>query len=150
MRHIGFYQLGGASLDDAVLMLVKKTRAAGKKIVVYCPKPAASAIDDALWSHDAGSWLPHGLDMADGADLAPIWVCSDMAANPIAAEFMMLLHGAEPASWDGCERAFVVFDDKSDAQLHQARAQWKQWKDLADTELSYFAQTAEGGWDKKA
>jgi len=150
MRHIGFYQLGQASLNDAMLMLVQKSRDAGKKILIYCPHPAAVSVDDALWSHDANSWLPHGIDDASGAELAPIWVASDMKSNPIDAEFLMLLHGATPESWDGFKRAFVVFDGKSDAQLEQARANWKQWKDLPDTELAYFAQTPEGRWEKKA
>jgi hypothetical protein len=34
--------------------------------------------------------------------------------------------------------------------LQQARAQWLQWKTRPQTELAYFAQTAGGGWEKKA
>jgi DNA polymerase IIIc chi subunit len=49
-------------------MLLKKTLAAKKKALILCPMPAASALDDALWSHDAGSWIAHGLDDADGAE----------------------------------------------------------------------------------
>ena len=150
MLHIGFYQLGEASVNDAVLMLVQKAHGTGKKMLIYCPNPAASTIDDALWSHDADSWLPHGLDSADGAELAAVWVCSDMASNPIAADYVMLLHGAVPENWQGFARAFVVFDGKSDAQLQQARAQWLQWKTRPQTELAYFAQKAGGGWEKKA
>jgi DNA polymerase IIIc chi subunit len=44
----------------------------------------------------------------------------------------------------------VVFDGKSDAQLQQARSQWQKWKSQSETELAYFAQTAGGGWEKKA
>ena len=92
MLHIGFYQLGDASVNDAVLMLVQKARGAGKKMLIFCPNPAAATIDDALWSHDHNSWLPHGLDAAPGAELASVWVCSDMVSNPIDADFLMLLH----------------------------------------------------------
>ena len=150
MVHIGFYQLGDASVNDAVLMLVRKTLGTGKKMLIFCPNPAAAAIDDALWSHDHNSWLPHGLDAAPGAELASVWVCSDMTSNPIDADYVMLLHGSEPDSWTGFERGFVVFDGKSDAQLQQARSQWQKWKSLSDTELAYFAQTSVGGWKKKA
>ena len=73
-----------------------------------------------------------------------------MTSNPIDAGYVMLLHGAEPESWTGFERAFVVFDGKSDAQLQQARSQWQKWKSHAETELAYFAQTAGGKWEKKA
>ena len=150
MLHIGFYQLGDASVNDAVLMLVKKAHGTGKKMLIFCPNSAAATIDDALWSHDQNSWLPHGLDAAPGAELASIWVCNDMTSNPIDANYVMLLHGAEPVSWTRFERGFVVFDGKSDAQLQQARSQWQKWKSLSDTELAYFAQTDAGGWEKKA
>jgi DNA polymerase-3 subunit chi len=112
MVHIGFYQLGDASVNDAVLMLVRKTLGTGKKMLIFCPNPAAAAIDDALWSHDQNSWLPHGLDAAPGAELASVWVSSDMISNPINADYLMLLYGSEPDSWAGFKRGFVVFDGK--------------------------------------
>ena len=149
MLQIGFYQLGEASVHDAVLMLVQKALGASKKMLIYCPSPAATAIDDALWSHDQNSWLPHGLDKAPGAELASVWVCSDMSSNPIDADYVMLLQGAEPDSWAGFKRGFVVFDGKSDVQLQQARSQWQKWKLQSETELAYFAQTVGGGWEKK-
>ena len=150
MLHIGFYQLGEASETDTVLTLVQKALGTGEKILIYCPRPAATVIDDALWCHDPNSWLPHGLDQAAGAELASVWVCSDMASNPIDASHVILLHGAEPESWAGFERAFLVFDGSSDAQLHQAQSQWQKWKSQAETELAYFSQRADGKWEKKA
>ena len=149
MLHIGFYQLRDASVNDAVLMLVQKAHVTGKKMLIFCPNPAAAAIDDALWSHDQNSWLPHGLDAAPGAELASVWVCSDMKSNPIDANYVMLLHGAEPNSWTGFERGFVVFDGKSDAHLQRARAQWQKWKSRSGIELTYFAQTDVGNWEQK-
>ena len=150
MLHIGFYQLNDASVNDAVLTLVKKACAVGKKMLIFCPNPAAAAIDNALWSLDQNSWLPHGLDAAPGAELASVWVCSDVTSNPIDARYVMLLHGAEPDNWACFERGFVVFDGKSDAQLQLARSQWHKWKSRAETELAYFVQTAGCGWEKKA
>ena len=91
MLHIGFYQLSEASVNDAVLMLIHKSRGVGKKVLIFCPSPLASAIDDALWSHEPNSWLPHGLDATPGAELASVWVCSDMTSNPINADYVMLL-----------------------------------------------------------
>ena len=150
MRQIDFYQIGQAGLESVLLMLLKKTLAAKKKALILCPMPAASALDAALWTHEAESWIAHGLDDADGADHSDVWICSDMAANPIKAEFLFLLHGSVPASWDGVERGFYLFDGRSDAQLQQARDQWKEWQDLADSKLGYYSQNAQGGWDKKA
>ena len=150
MLHIGFYQLAEATVTDATIMLTQKARDAGKKMLIYCPKPAASAIDDALWSHVAASWLPHGLDDAPGVEVSAAWICSDMVSNPISAEYVMLLHGAVPQRWNGFRRIFVVFNGKSDTQLQRARLQWQQWKKWPDTTLSYFLQADAGGWEKKA
>ena len=146
---IDFYQIGGAALEQVVVMLLKKTLAENQKALVLSPLPAAGAIDTALWSHDPESWIPHGLDDADGADYCNVWVSSDMAANPINAEYLFLLHGSAPAQWHGFTRCFCVFDGKSDAQLQQARNQWKVWQELGTNTLGYYAQNAEGGWDKK-
>ena len=150
MQQIDFYQIGQAGLEPVRVRLGEKTLAAKKKALILCPMPAASAIDDALWSHDAGSWLAHGLDDADGVEHCNIWISSDMAANPIKAEFLFLLHGSVPATWDGIARSFYLFDGRSDAQLQQARDQWKEWQGLANSKLGYFSQNPQGGWDKMA
>ena len=146
---IDFYQIGDAGLEQVVLMLLKKTLAENQKALVLCPMPAAVAIDTALWSHDPESWIPHGLYDANGADYCHVWVSSDMAANPIKAEYLFLLHGSEPAQWNGFTRCFCLFDGKSDTQLQQARNHWKVWHELGNNTFRYFAQNAEGGWDKK-
>ena len=86
MVQIDFYQIGQDGLEQVLLMLLKKTLAA-KKGLIFCPMPAAGAIDTALWSHDPESWIPHGLGNADGSDYCHVWVSSDMATNPIGAEF---------------------------------------------------------------
>ena len=146
---LDFYQIGQAGLEHVMLMLLKKTLAANQKALILCPMPAASAIDTALWKHDPESWIPHGLDDANGGDFSHVWVSSYMAANPIGAEFLFLLHGSEPAQWTGFTRCFCLFDGKSDAQLQQARNQWKVWQELDDATFGYYAENAEGGWDKK-
>ena len=150
MRQIDFYQIGQAGLESVLLMLLKKTLAARKKALILCPMPAASALDDAVWSHDAESWIAHGLDNTDGAEHCNVWISTDMAANPIDAEFLFLLHGSVPTKWGGIVRSFYLFDGHSDAQLQQARDQWKEWQNLGNSKLGYFFQNAHGGWDKMA
>ena len=150
MGQIDFYQIGQAGLEPVLLMLLKKTLAAKQKALVLCPMPAARAIDIALWSHDPGSWIPHGLDDSKGVDHCDVWVSSDMMANQINAEFLFLLHGSAPAQFTDFTRCFCLFDGKSDAQLQQARNQWKEWQQIANITLGYYAQNAEGDWDKKS
>ncbi len=103
---LDFYQIGQAGLEQVMLMLLKKTLAANQKALVLCPMPAASAIDTALWTHDPESWIPHGLDDANGADFCHVWVSSDMAANPITLIFVSL-HGSAPAHGLGLQGVSV-------------------------------------------
>ena len=149
MPQVDFYHLTQSTLDDALVMLVKKCQVAGKKVLIQCPRPAAEAIDDALWTHDPESWLPHGLDDAPGADRAGIWINSGVEGNPVSAEFLFLLHGAERPDMGGCERVFNLCDGRSEAQVAQAREQWRSWKASEDLTMRYFAQDDTGRWEQR-
>ena len=96
MERIDFYQIGSIGLEQVMLTLLTKTLAANQKALILCPMPAASAIDNALWSHDPESWIPHGLDNTNGADYCHVWVSSDMAANPINAEYLFFCMAVHP------------------------------------------------------
>ena len=150
MTQIDFYQIGQAGLETVLLMLLKKTLVLKEKALILCPMPSASAIDNFLWSYEPALWIPHGLDSAKGAENSDVWISSDMAANQIQAEFLFLLHGSKPLQWEGFKRSFCLFDGRSDAQLEQARSQWREWQKLSDNQLTYYAQNAGGSWDKKA
>ena len=149
MSKIDFYHLTQTDMEAVLLMLLKKTLAAGKRALVLCPQPAASAIDTDLWTRESDSWFAHGLDDADGQDIAKIWISTNMSVNPINAEFAFLLHGSEPADISQFERVFNLFDGRSEAQVQQARDQWKSWGDLVLAERGYFAETDDGRWEKE-
>ena len=136
-------------MAEALVMLVKKSQLAGKKVLVQCPRPAAEVIDDALWTQDPECWIPHGLDNADGASHAHAWIMSVPEGNPISAEFLFLLHGAERPDMTSFERVFNLFDGRSEAQLSEARYQWQEWRKNEAFEMRYFAQDDEGKWEKR-
>ena len=106
-------------------------------------------MDEALWTQDPESWIPHGLDDADGASHAHAWILSVPEGNPISAEFLFLLHGAERPDMTSFERVFNLFDGRSDAQLSEARSQWQEWRKNEALEMRYFAQDDEGKWEKR-
>ena len=150
MTQVDFYHLTSSQLEAALLMLLKKTFAAGKTGLILCPRPVASAIDTSLWAHEADSWIAHGVDDSAGAEVASAWVSSDPASNPINAPFLFLLHGQTPLNWAGFERVFNLFDGRSEVQVSEARTQWKEWSALDALSLSYYAQTDDGRWQKNA
>ena len=150
MTQVDFYHLTQSDLETALVLLLKKTIAAGKTALILCPKPAATALDAALWTHEAESWIPHGVDDAKGIDVAPVWISTDPALNPINAPFLFLVHGQTPPSLEGFERVFNLFDGRSETQTTAARAQWKQWGENSSLLLGYFAQADDGRWQKHA
>ena len=150
MAQIDFYHLTKSEPPEALVMLVQKSCLAGKKVLIQCPRPAAEAVDDALWVQEPESWIPHGLDEADGAALSVAWIVSAGDANPIEAEFLFLMHGAERPDMNSFERVFNLFDGRSKAQVSQARAQWQAWRGTDDTQMRYFAQDDEGKWEQRA
>ena len=150
MPQVDFYHLTRSELPDALIMLIEKSRQAGRKALVHCPRPAAEAIDDDLWTREPDTWLPHGLDDGDGAAHAVAWIISEGTANPIAAEFLFLLHGAEREDMAGFERVFNLFDGRSEAQVAQARNQWQAWRGMEGVEMRYFAQDDNGKWQQRA
>ena len=150
MTQVDFYHLTNSNLEAALIMLLKKTMAAGKKALVMCPKPAAAGLDDLLWTYEADAWLPHGIDDAVGQEQAKVWITTDPQKNQIAAPFLFLTHGVMPSSWQGTERAFVLFDGRSEAQVQQARDHWKDISSKDGVTASYFAQDDDGRWEKKA
>jgi len=150
MTQVDFYHLTQSGHDAALTMLLKKTLAVGKKALILCPKPAANVLDNALWADEADSWIAHGVDDAAGSHVAPVWISTDPGVNQNDATFAFLLHGQEPKSWDGFERVFNLFDGRSEAQVTEARAQWKNWTDDKSLQLSYYAQNEDGSWQKKA
>jgi len=150
MPQVDFYHLTQSTLDEALVMLVKKCQLAGKKVLIQCPRPAAEAVDDALWTHEPESWLAHGLDDAPGAEHAGIWINSTADGNQLSAEFLFLLHGAERSDIDSFERVFNLFDGRSEAQVAQAREQWRSWQASEGLTMRYFAQDDAGKWEQRA
>ena len=150
MTQVDFYHLTQSDLETALVLLLKKTIAAGKTALILCPKPAATTLDAALWTHEAESWIPHGVDDAEGVDVASVWISTDPARNPIDASFLFLVHGQTPPSLEGFERVFNLFDGRSEAQVEQARAQWQTWRGMAGLEMRYFAQDDDGKWQQRA
>ena len=150
MTQVDFYHLTHSDLETAVVVLLKKTIAAGKTALILCPKPAATALDAALWTCEAESWIPHGVDDAKGIDVAPVWISTDPALNPINAPFLFLVHGHAPPILEGFERVFNLFDGRSETQTTAARTQWKKWVKNSSLLLGYYAQADDGRWQKNA
>jgi DNA polymerase III subunit chi len=149
MTQIGFYHLLKMPLEQALPRLLDKALAAGLKAVVQAGSPErVERLNDALWTWDADSWLPHGSAKDGEADLQPVWL-TDVSENPNGATVLVLCDGASSDAVASYDRVLDLFDGNDDTAVQAARERWKTWK-AAGHALVYYQQTERGGWEEKA
>lgn len=144
-----FYHLTESKLEDALPPLLDKCLERRWLVAVQLCDPARrDAFDALLWTFREESFLPHGTDDADAHDRQPV-LLTISPENLNGATVRFFVDGAEPQTVDTYERIVFMFDGYDQAELEAARAQWKRLK--ADGhKLTYWQQSAEGRWEKKA
>lgn len=151
MAAIGFYHLTRTEADAALPRLLGRTLDAKQRAIVLCGDGVrVRSLDDALWACEDPDWLPHGTEASGDPHLQPIWLTTtDIAPPPNGARFLFLLDGRTSAHLGVFERVFDLFDGRDEAAVAAARLRWSAAK-AGGHELTYWQQTARGGWEKKA
>lgn len=103
-----------------------------------------AALDEALWTYDDQSFLPHGQAEAEGLQPAdqPVLISSQLE-NANSAAVALLMDGAELPVDAPFERCMVMFDDGDGPTRQKAREQFKAAKDAGLT-ARYFQQSGRG------
>jgi DNA polymerase-3 subunit chi len=149
MTEILFYHLTESKLEDALPPLLDKSVERGWRVAVQMKEAARrDTLDAHLWTYREDSFLPHGTDEADFAEDQPV-LLTVSPDNPNAATVRFIVDGAEPPAVADYERIVFMFDGYDPEQLEGARAQWKKLKGEGHN-LTYWQQTPEGRWEKKA
>lgn len=149
MTEIRFYHLTQRALEDVLPVMLERTLARdGKHAVVVAGSPERVAhLDAHLWTYNDRSFLPHG-SKADGfAERQPVWL-TDTDENPNGAKVLFLTDGAA-ADIGGYDLVCELFDGRDEAAVATARQRWRDHS-AAGHELTYWQQTDNGGWEKKA
>ncbi len=149
MTDVLFYHLTESKLEDALPPLIDKSVERGWQVAIQTREPARrDALDAHLWTYREDSFLPHGTDESEMADKQPVLltVSPDNLNN---ANVRFFIDGAEAADIDTYQRVVFIFDGYDQEQLEGARAQWKKLKGEGHS-LTYWQQTQEGRWEKKA
>ncbi len=154
MPEIAFYHLTRFTVEQTLPTLLERSRARGWRAIVQATSEARLAkLDEDLWAYRQESFLPHGTT-ADGApQTQPIYLTCEND-NPNDADVRFFVEGARltPAlAGAGAprQRAALLFDGHDEAELADARAQWKELRDLGYS-LVYHQQSESGGWEEKA
>lgn len=150
MTEILFYHLTESTLDEALPMLLERSLSRGWRVVVQTgTEERRDALDNHLWTYADDSFLPHATDREPSPEVQPV-VLTTGEGNPNGAAVRFLVDGASPPPLEGYERAVVLFDGHDEDQLEAARRHWKTFKAAAGNVLTYWQQTPDRRWEKKA
>jgi DNA polymerase-3 subunit chi len=148
MAEIGFYHLTATPLERALPRLLERALAEGHRVVVLAGSPErVDYLDQALWTYDDASFLPHGSARHGNAERQPVWLTTE-DENPNGANMLVLVDGANSARLAEYARCCDMFDGNDEAAVAAARQRWKQAK-AAGHALTYWEQ-ADGKWEKRA
>jgi DNA polymerase-3 subunit chi len=149
MAEILFYHLTESTLEKALPALLEKSVGRGWRAVVQTgSEERRDALDQHLWLYHDRSFLPHGTDHEPHAAEQPVLLTAAQS-NANGARVRFLVDGASPPSLDAYERAVFLFDGNDEAQLAAARGHWKTLKGDGH-DVTYWQQTPEGRWERKA
>ncbi|MCD7108953.1 DNA polymerase III subunit chi [Rhizobium sp. DKSPLA3] len=153
MTDILFYHLTESKLEDALPPLVDKSVERGWRVVVQtADTDRRDRLDDHLWTWREDSFLPHATDDGPHAAVSPEnqpVLLTTGAGNANNATVRFLVDGAVPPDLASYDRVVFMFDGYDQPQLEGARAQWKRLKGEGHA-LTYWQQSSEGRWEKKA
>ena len=141
---VDFYQLAGTPVEAVVPHLAAKTLENGERLLIVAEDSRLRAVlDEALWTYEPTSFLPHG-QIADGLpENQPVLLSAETdAAN--SAKFIMLADGEWRDAALNFDRAFYLFDAD---RLDDARNAWRSLSDMENVEPHYWKQD-NGRWRK--
>ena len=150
MTAVGFYHLLRSPLEAALPQLLEKALARGMRaLVVTGSRERTEHLDNALWTYDAASFLPHGCaGRARDVEHQPVWL-AETDDNPNGAGLLVLVDSADSDRIGDFERVVDMFDGHDPSAVAKARVRWKARRDAGHA-LTYWQQTARGGGEKKA
>lgn len=154
MTEVRFYHLQRRTLDQALPPLLEKALGRGMRAVVMAgSEERLEAFNQVLWTWDPASFLPHGSRRDGFAAEQPVWLTT-ATENPNGATLLVLTDGADPAR-DGGEAGFPgftlvcdLFDGNDGEAVAAARERWRRGK-AAGHAMTYWQQSATGGWERK-
>ena len=149
MTEILFYHLEHQPLERVLPTLVEKARERGWRAVVQAgSEERVEALDTLLWTYREESFLPHGTRRDGSVELQPVYLTTS-EENPNGASVRFMVDGAEARDLGAYARIVYLFDGRDAAALESAREQWKAAKAIG-ANVTYWQQSPEGRWEKKA
>lgn len=139
---VDFYQLAGTPIETVVPQLAAKTLENGERLLIVADDTGLrERLDEALWTYDPASFLPHGQSGAGAPANQHVLLSGDTdAAN--AAKYIMIADGEWREAALSFERVFYLFDAE---RLDDARNAWRSLSGMDAVEPRYWKQD-HGRW----
>ena len=150
MTQIRFYHLTRQTLEAALPVMLDRTigRDGRRAVVMARSSDRVEALNRHLWVYNDRSFLAHGSREDGFAEDQPVWL-TDRDENPNGATVLFLTDGADTDDPAAYELVCELFDGNDDQAVEQARARWRQYKEIGH-ELVYYQQNDRGAWEKKS
>ncbi|MEM9599917.1 MAG: DNA polymerase III subunit chi [Pseudomonadota bacterium] len=144
-----FYHLEASTLKGVLPDLLAKTLGKGWRALVRFPDGTdLTEWDEFLWTYQDQSFLPHGREDRGRADQQPI-LLANAADRGSGFDAVFLIDGADIGELSDVSRVMIMIDGRSEVAVQRERTRWKALKDQ-DATMSYWQQTSQGSWEKKA
>lgn len=149
MAEILFYHLTHSTLDDALPRLIERSLARDWKVTIqFMSEERRDAMDSYLWVFSDDSFVGHGTERDAYPNYQPVYLTLG-EENPNGSQVRFMVEGANCSDPEKYERLVVMFDGRDQELLGEARQQWKNYKNQ-EHQLTYWQQTDDGRWEKKA
>ncbi len=149
VARVDFYQLTRDPVERVLPAIAARILGNGDRLLVV----AASAmqrqqIDEALWTLQPASFLPHGNAGSPDEQIEPILLSGTLhPAPPNGASHVALADGEWRADALGFDRAFLLFGND---RIDDARAAWRSLAKADGAERHFWRQDDRGRWSEIA
>jgi DNA polymerase III subunit chi len=144
-----FYHLERQPLDRILPVLVERTVERGWRAVIQAgSEDMVEQLNTLLWTFKDDGFLPHGTAADGPPERQPVYLTTtDECPNGAAVRF--LVDGAKAKDHGRYRRLVYLFDGHDADAVGAARAEWKTAK-AAGCAVTYWQQTKDGKWERKA
>ena len=148
MADVRFYHLQRKTLEQALPLLLQKILERDlRAVVVTGSEERSEALSQWLWTWDSSAFLPHGNQKDGRPEDQPIWLTANIE-NPNNAQVLVLTDGVSVDLLEAFTLVCDLFDGNDEAAVTAARNRWRACK-IAGHQLTYWQQSAQGGWVRK-
>lgn len=147
MSRVDFYRLTRDPVERVIPAIAGKILDGNVQLLVVAAQDAQRrAIDEALWTVQPASFLPHGPADGPDAQFDPILIAASFGTPPANGASHVALADGE---WNDAalefDRAFFFFDN---SRIDDARATWRKLGTMDEVEIHFWKQDDHGRWSE--